>query len=580
MDNILEKINEPKDLKKLNINELEKLSDEIRQTIIKRVKVTGGHMASNLGMVEATVALHYVFNSPVDKFIFDVSHQCYTHKILTGRKEAFTNPDKYYSVSGFTTPSESEHDLFKIGHSSTSISLGAGMAKMRDLKNGKESIIAIIGDGAMSGGEAFEGLNTASELKSNFIILFNDNEMSIAPNSGGMYQNFALLRETKGKAENNFFKIFGFDYYYVDNGNDVKELIDVLSKVKDTTKPTVVHIHTTKGKGLKEAEEDKEKWHSIHSSSFDEEKTPNILGYSRLTAKYLLEKIKKDKSVVVISPGTPSNYGLTPEFREKAGKQFIDVGIAEQHAVSFASGVAKAQGKPVLIGNSSFLQRAYDQLQQDLALNNNPATIIIFKGGVAGGDATHSGAYDISIINNIPNIVCLAPTTKEEYIQMLDWSIEQNEHPVVIRVPNKFVSRKDTSKFDETVINKAQVKQEGNKVAIIGLGSFYYLGEQVASILKDKYNITPTIINPRNYSSLDVNTLNRLKENHNTVVTLEDGIVNGGYGEKITRFYSSSNMKVLNFGGEKEFNDLLPLNEIHRKCHLEPNQIVDDIMKL
>lgn len=587
MLDILNKINSPKDLKKLSISEMENLSEEIRKILIKKVNATGGHMGPNLGMVEATIALHYVFNSPVDKIVYDVSHQSYTHKILTGRKDAFIYPEKYHTVSGYTNPEESEHDFFTVGHTSTAVSLATGLAKGRDLKGDKENIIAVVGDGSLSGGEAFEGLNNASVLNSNIIIVVNDNDMSIAENHGGLYKNLALLRETKGKAENNFFKTFGFDYLFVENGNNIESLINVFNKVKNTDKPTVVHIFTEKGKGLLVAEKDKETWHWTLPNNLDENnnlvihESSNMETYTELTAKYLTKKYEEDSRIVVISPGTPGATGLTPEFRKKAGSHYVDVGIAEGHAVAFASGIAKNGAKPIIEMYSSFIQRTYDQLSQDLALNNNPATILVFGGGIEGlNDATHLGYFDISMIGNIPNIVYLAPTCKEEYLSMLEWSINQDKKSVVIRVPNgTVISSNISDEKDFSLLNKYRITEEGEKVAIIGLGNFYWLGKNVKEILKEKYGINATLINPRYITGTDNEILENLKEKHDLVITLEDGIVSGGFGEKISRFYGNSKMKVLNFGAEKNFDDRISIEEINKKYHLTPELIVTDIMK-
>lgn len=578
--NLLQKINSPADVKKLNMNELNILSDEIRDTLIKRVEVTGGHMGSNLGFVEATIAMHYVFDSPKDKFVFDVSHQSYTHKILTGRKEGYTNPEKYYSLSGYTTPSESEHDLFKIGHTATSISLAVGLAKGRDLKGGTENIIAVIGDGSMSGGEAFEGLNNAAMLNSNLIVLFNDNEMSIAENQGGMYDNFRLLRETNGTAENNFFKSFGMDYYYVEEGNNVEKLIAVLEEVKDTKHPTVIHIHTLKGKGLDWAMQNKEAGHWTMPAGFHPATAMEIERYEDLTADFLLKKMKEDPTVVVVSAATPGATGLTQEFRAKAGKQFVDVGIAEEHAVAFISGVAKNGGKPVFEVLSSFLQRTYDQLNQDLAMNNTPATILVFSAGIGGGDCTHNGMYDISMTGSIPNLVCLAPTTKEQYLAMLDWSIGQEEHPVIIRVPGNVIAAGKEEHFDETMLYHMQIRKSGSEVAILGLGNAYPLAEAVAMLLEQEHGISATLIDPVNYSQMDETVLSELKKNHSLVVTVENGVLDGGFGQKIASFYGTDGgMKVLSFGAKKDFNDLVSPEVIAEKNHMTKKQIVEDIMR-
>lgn len=582
MESILNEVNSPVDLKKVSLNKLNILAEEIRNVLIKKVNATGGHMGPNLGMVEATIAMHYVFNSPIDKIVFDVSHQSYTHKILTGRKEAFMNPEKYYTISGYTNPEESEHDYFTVGHTSTSVSLATGLAKGRDLKGDNENIIAVIGDGSLSGGEAYEGLNNAAVLNSNIIIIVNDNGMSIADNHGGLYGNLTLLRETKGKSELNFFKAIGFDYYFVEDGNNIESLIETFRKVKDVDHPVVIHMNTTKGKGLKVAEENKEHWHWILPGEVDATCNSNMSGenYATITADYITEKYKEDRTVIAISPATPGVTGFTPEFRENAGIHYTDVGIAEEHAVAFSSGIAANGGKPIIGIMSSFIQRTYDQLSHDLCLNNNSATILVFGGEISGADATHLGTFDIPLISNIPNMVYLAPTSKEEYLAMLDWSVEQNDHPVAIRIPSgKLISTgiKDTS--DYSILNKYKVEEEGNKVAIIALGSFFELGRNVKKALKEKMGIDATLINPRFITGIDKELLESLKDNHELVITLEDGMLDGGFGEKITRFYGASDMKVLNFGSNKEFTDRRSLDELYERYHLKEDLILDDIAK-
>ena len=582
MKSILNGVNSPADLKELSANELSILSDEIRNVLIKKVNATGGHMGPNLGIVEATVAMHSVFNSPIDKMVFDVSHQSYTHKILTGRKDAFMDPEKYHTVTGYTNPEESEHDYFTVGHTSTSVSLATGLAKARDLKGDNENIIAIIGDGSLSGGEAYEGLNNAAVLNSNIIILFNDNEMSIADNHGGLYKNLALLRETKGTAECNFFKAMGFDYYFIEDGNNIEELVETFNKVKGIDHPVVVHMHTQKGKGLEIAEKNKEHWHWIMPGEVDgtDVKMPDVENYGTITADYITKKYEEDKRVIAISPATPGVTGFTEDFRKKAGIHYTDVGIAEEHAVAFASGIAANDGKPILGVMSSFIQRTYDQLSQDLCLNENPATILVFSGGISGGDATHLGTFDIPLISNIPNMVYLAPTTKEEYLAMLNWSVEQNVYPVSIRVPSgNIVSTGIEDTTDYFDLNKFKVEEEGNKVAIIALGSFFTLGKKVKEALKEKLGINATLINPRYITGIDEELLKSLEDNHELVITLEDGILDGGFGEKITRFYGPSNMKVLNFGGKKEFTDRIPLDALYERYHLKEDLIVADVNK-
>ena len=579
---VLDKINTPEDLRGLSAEEMNLLSAEIRDLILKKVNTTGGHLGPNLGMVEATIALHRVFNSPVDKFVFDVSHQCYPHKILTGRKEGFTNPAKYHTYTGYTAPEESAHDLFKVGHTSTSVSLACGLAKARDLIGGKENVVAIIGDGSLTGGEALEGLNNAAVLGSNIIIVVNDNDMSIAENHGGLYSNLKLLRDTKGQAENNFFKSLGFDYYYIDNGHDFNELISVFDRVKDADHPVLVHMHTIKGKGLHEAEVDKEHYHWIVPGELDKkpvaENAIRKESYESITADYILDRASKDSSIIAISPATPGVSGFTPEFRKKLGKNYVDVGIAEEHAVAFASGLAKGGAKPMLAVMSSFIQRTYDQLSQDLALNNTPATLLIFWGGITGMDATHLSKYDIPLICNIPNIVYLAPVNKEEYISMMDWANSQSEHSVVIRVPfTQVISTGEKDTTDYSKINKYQVVESGSEVAILGLGNFFHLGVKVKDALKANLGISATLINPHFISGVDEELMESLKANHKLVITLEDGALEGGFGEKIASYFGNSDMKVLNFGARKEFTDRVPLEELYQRYHLTPELIIDDI---
>lgn len=579
---VLDKINIPQDVKKLTLEEMNTLAGEIREGILTRVNAIGGHLGPDLGIVETTIAMHYVFNSPVDKFVFDVSHQVYPHKMLTGRKEGFTHPLEHSEISGYFNPEESEHDPFIIGHTSTSISLATGLAKARDLKGEKYNIIALIGDGSLSGGEAFEGFNNASVLDSNFIAIINDNEMSIAETQGGLYKNLAELRNTKGQAENNFFKIFGFEYYYVEEGNDIKAMINILQKVKDIQKPTVIHIHTLKGKGYEPAVEDKEAYHwQLPGFMNKNENSALIETYDTITTDYILKKHEKDNTVIAISPSTPGAYGFTKDFRNKLDKNYTDVGIAEEHAVAYASGLAKNGAKPILAVLSSFIQRTYDQLSQDLALNNSPATILVCWGAISGADATHLGIFDIPMISNIPNIVYLAPTCKEEYLKMLDWSVEQTQYPVAIRVPyGNVISTGIEDTTDYSTLNKFKVEEQGEKIALIGLGNFLQLAKEVKQELKKQLNINATVINPRFITGLDNELLENLKQNHSLVITLEDGVINGGFGEKISRYYGSSNMKVLNYGAEKEFTDRIPIDKLYEKYHLTKELIVNDIKNI
>lgn len=582
MEKILDKIESPKDLKPLSISEMKELAEEIRSALLKKLSIHGGHFGPNFGMVEAIIAMHYVFESPKDKLVFDVSHQSYPHKILTGRKDAFLYEDHYDDVTGYTNPEESEHDWFNVGHTSTSISLASGLAKARDLKGENYNVIAIIGDGSLSGGEALEGLDFAGEQKSNFIIVVNDNDMSIAENHGGLYKNLKELRASNGTCECNLFKAMGLDYVYVNDGNNLESLIDTFKKVKDIDHPIVVHINTEKGKGYKFAEDNKENWHWTMPFDIETGKpTVSFDGedYGDLTAKFLLNKMKKDEKVVAIVAAVPTNIGFTKERRLEAGKQFVDVGIAEEHGIAMASGIARNGGKPVFATHSSFMQRTYDQLSQDLCINNNPATILVNTASVYGmNDVTHLGLYDIPMISNIPNMVYLAPTSKEEYFAMLDWSIEQTEHPVAIRIPcNGVISDGRAPDIDYSDINKFKVEQKGEKIAILALGDFYQLGEELAKEIKEKLNIIPTLINPRYITGLDEELLNELKQNHSQVITLEDGILEGGFGEKIASFYGNTDMKVKNYGIKKAFYDKYDVKELLKANKLTPQQILAEI---
>lgn len=577
----IEKINGPEDVKKLNIEEMTALAEEMRHALLKRASIHGGHFGPNFGMVEAIIALHYVFESPKDKMVFDVSHQTYPHKMLTGRKDAYLYEEHYDDVTGYSCPQESEHDHFTIGHTSTSVSLACGLAKARDLRGESANVIAIIGDGSLSGGEALEGMDFAAELDSNMIIVVNDNDMSIAENHGGLYSNLKLLRETNGQAECNLFKAMGLDYVYVDHGNDLRELIGAFKQVKDSKKPVVVHINTLKGKGYKPAEEHKEEWHWHLPFDIETGKShfPEVEDYSSVTCEYLIEKMKKDPTVVTITSGTPTILGFTQEKRKQAGRQFVDVGIAEETAVALASGIAKGGGKPVYGVYSSFIQRTYDQISQDLCIDGNPATIVVYTGSVFGmTDVTHLGLQDIPMLSNIPGLVYLAPATKEEYLSMLDWSVEQKEMPVAIKLPGgDMISDGREVTKDWSQLNTYEVTEKGSKIALIGLGTFYFLALQTAEMLEKK-GIHVTVINPYYITGLDKGLLEKLKADHDTVVTLEDGILNGGFGEKIARFYGSSDMKVYNYGLKKEFLDRYDVNEVLKENHLTAEQIVNDVL--
>ena len=561
------------------------LCGEIRTALIEKLSRHGGHCGPNFGFVEATVALHYVFDSPKDKMVFDVSHQTYPHKMLTGRAEAFLDPAHYDDVSGYSNPHESEHDHFTIGHTSTSVSLACGLAKARDLRGESGNVIAVIGDGSLSGGEALEALDYAAELDGNLIIIVNDNDMSIAENHGGIYGNLCLLRETGGKAECNLFRAMGLDYRFVADGNDLSAMIEALRAVKDAKKPVVLHIVTEKGKGFAPAEQHKEEWHWC--MPFDRETGKPLMStegesWESITTDFMLERMKRDPAVCMITSGTPTVLGFTEDKRRLAGRQFIDVGIAEENAVALASGIAAAGGKPVYGVYSTFIQRTYDQLSQDLCINNSPATIIVAWGSVYGmNDVTHLGLYDIPMMSGIPNLVYLAPTSREEYLAMLDWSIDQTDHPVAIRMPGgPLISTGEAVKPDFSRLNEYQVAHRGAKVALLGLGSFFSLAQQAAALLKTQTGIDATVINPRFITGLDEKLLRELTADHDVVVTLEDGQLDGGFGEKIARFYGANAVKVLNFGLKKEFLDRYDLEQVLRDNHLTPELIVSDIKNL
>ena len=577
---LLEKIQSPKDVKVLSMPQLHEQAQEIRDGILNRDSNIGGHVGPNLGIVETTIAMHYVFNCPEDKFVFDVSHQSYPHKMLTGRAFGYYDNNRFQEISGYSSPAESpEYDQFELGHTSTSISLASGLQKARDIKGTKENIVVLIGDGSLSGGEALEGLDEVGELGTGIIIIVNDNEMSIAENHGGLYKNLALLRETNGKAECNLFRAMGLDYKYVADGNDVETLIKTFQEVKDIDHPIVVHIHTEKGKGYAPAEQNKEPWH--WSMPFDiETGKPKVEGggedYGNMTAEYLLEEMKKDKHLVAVTSGTPTVAGFFKNRREEAGAQHVDVGIAEEQAVAMISGMAKGGIRPIYNVYSTFIQRTYDQIAQDLCINGNPAVINVFCASLYGmNDITHIGFYDIPMLSNIPNLVYLAPTCWEEYKAMMAWGIQQTAHPVAIRVPGGAVTHSD-EQFDEdySELNRFKMTHKGSKVAIVALGAFYGLGKQVAALLKEQKGIDATLINPRYITGLDEEMLESLKADHEKVITLEDGALEGGFGEKIARFYGDSDMRTLCFGIKKGLYDRYDYQQLAKDNELTPEQIV------
>lgn len=579
---ILEKITDAKDLKQLNRSELHTLVDEARTALLNKISQHGGHNGPNLGVVEMTVALHRVFNSPVDKLVFDISHQTYIHKMLTGRAQAFLDPAHFDDVSGYTNPKESEHDLFTVGHTSTSLALANGIAVARDLKQENYNVVALIGDGSLSGGLAFEGLNNIAEQNSNIIVIVNDNDQSIADNFGGLYRNLKALRESNGQAKDNFFQSLGFEYHYLDEGNDLDALIDLFESVKDVDHPVLLHVHTVKGKGFKFAEENREKFHaggpfSLETGEYVKRGT-GVKTYSNLTTEFLWEKMQKDKTVVAVNAGTPMML-FNPEQRKQLGKQFIDVGIAEQQAATMTAGLAKNGAKPVWVVNSTFMQRSYDQVSHDLALNDLPGTILVYNASVNGmNDESHLGIFDIPFLSHIPNLVYLAPTNQEEYLAMLDWSLEQTIHPVAIRVPVgplRSTGKADTTDYNQLYQN--EVVQAGSKVAVMGVGNFFGLAEEVIAALA-KENIQATLINPKFISGVDETLLTELTNNHQVVVTLEDGITDGGYGQTVASFLGNTDVKVQNYGLDKAFHDRYVASELLAENGITVENIVKNIL--
>ena len=579
---ILEKITDAKDLKQLNRAQLHTLVDEARTALLNKISQHGGHNGPNLGVVEMTVALHRVFNSPVDKLVFDISHQTYIHKMLTGRAQAFLDSAHFEDVSGYTNPKESEHDLFTVGHTSTSLALANGIAIARDLKQENYNVVALIGDGSLSGGLAFEGLNNIAEQNSNIIVIVNDNDQSIADNFGGLYRNLKALRESNGQAKDNFFQSLGFEYHYLDEGNDLDALIDLFESVKDVDHPVLLHVHTMKGKGLKFAEENREKFHaggpfSLETGEYVKRGT-GAKTYSNLTTEFLWDKMQKDKTVVAVNAGTPMML-FNPEQRKQLGKQFIDVGIAEQQAATMTAGLAKNGAKPVWVVNSTFMQRSYDQVSHDLALNDLPGTILVYNASVNGmNDESHIGIFDIPFLSHIPNLVYLAPTNQEEYLAMLDWSLEQTHHPVAIRVPVgplRSTGKADTTDYNQLYQN--EVVQAGNKVAVMGVGNFFGLAEEVIAALA-KENIQATLINPKFISGVDEKLLTELTNNHQVVVTLEDGITDGGYGQTIASFLGNTDVKVQNYGLDKAFHDRYVASELLAENGITVENIVKNIL--
>ena len=628
---ILSSIHTPADVHALSAQQLRDLCFEIRTTLLDYGRKHGGHIGSNLGVVELTVALHRVFNSPHDRFIFDVSHQSYVHKMLTGRAEAYLDESRFGEVTGFTNPLESAHDSFVLGHTGTSISLACGLAKTRDMQRAATgesaigNVVSIIGDGSLSSAIAFEGLNNAAEQGGNLIIIVNDNEMSIAEDFGGMYGQLAKLRASNGTAELNLFKAFGLDYRYVEQGNDVDTLVEVLNEVKGIDHPIVVHVHTTKGLGFDDDTESgngsdgcnqtNPQPHAGQCEANHWQDPESSLGkpldarkyYGEMAMASLERRFSSEPGLVVISPATPGSNGITRDFRERASAHYVDTGITEEHAAAFAAGIAKAGGRPVLATSATFFQRTFDQLQQELALNHVPATLLIFGAGISGADNTHSGTFDMTMFANVPDVTCLAPASGEQMLDMLAWATGPSEHGVVaIRMPGEQIlalERAADMAFDplqraeehdpavniagECPFTRYQIVQPGRDVAILGLGNTMPLAAEVMSALAEDDGthaaITATLVDALQYSAMDAELLTMLADGHRLVVTLEDGQLEGGWGEKVTAFYANSSnakashVRVLNFGASKEFTDRVPLDELNERYGLTAETIVSRI---
>lgn len=568
-------IKSPKDIKGLDSAQLRELCDKLHKALLDKLAAHGGHVGPNLGVVEATVALHYVFNAPEDEIVFDVSHQCYVHKMLTGRIQAFTDPAHYNDVTGYTCPRESRYDLFEVGHTSTSISLATGLAKARDLAGGKQNVIAFIGDASLGGGEALEGLDNGPELHSNLIVVLNDNQHSIAENHGALYDHLTALRESNGTAENNIFKALGYDYIYVREGNDIDSLIRAFEYAKDKNHAVLVHINTMKGNGFAPAEAHKEQFH--YSAPFNESdgellNVSTAPTYGDIFAEHMLERMADDVKVATLTAGTPGVIGFYPDRRAKAGRQFIDVGICEQDAVAMSAGLAKGGAKPVFGVVSTFIQRAYDQLSQDVAINSLPVAFVDFLGGVYGiNDMTHLGFFDVAMISNIPGIEFIAAANRQEYIAMIDYAIDCTDHPVFVRTPGGRAV--ESTKEVNTDFRRYDVVEQGSEVAIIGEGAMLQTALKAAEILKEK-GVHPTVINPRILSAVDAETLDGLKD-YRLIITIDDGIVDGAFGQKVAAYMATSPVKVVCLGLKKEFLDRYDVRQTLLDNSMTPEQIAE-----
>lgn len=578
----LNKIESPACIKGMDMEQLRSLASEIRRALLQKLSAKGGHVGPNLGFVEATIALHYVFESPKDKIVFDVSHQSYTHKILTGRAYGFTDPARYNDITGYTSPAESAHDWFTVGHTSTSVSLATGLAVARNMQGQDGNVIAVIGDGSLSGGEAFEGLDTGGTLRSNFIVVVNDNDMSIAENHGSLYDNLRQLRDTNGEAPDNFFRAMGYKYVYVADGNNLEALIAAFQSVKDSTEPVVVHLHTHKGMGYAPAEQDKEEWHwnvPFDLATGQVPENPNApQSYADLTYQILSTMMKDDPRVVVLNAGTPGTVGFYADRREAVGGRFIDVGIAEEQAAAMASGLAKGGMRPYWGVASTFVQRAYDQISQDIAINGNPVVIGLFGGGLYGmTDVTHLCWFDIAMISNIPGLMMLAPSCGKEYSAMLTWAMRQTQMPVVLRNPGFVVQDLDIPVEADYSTPRMQTVHQGSGIAIVAVGDMLGVALKALPLLA-QYDLNPTVINARCVSHLDTETLNALRANHQMVVTIENGVIDGGFGQKVASYYGMVDMQVLNLGLPHRFMDRYNAAKLAADCGLTPESLTKRIL--
>lgn len=571
----------PSDLRDCSIAELEVIAQHIRNLIIHRTSHIGGHIGSSLGATDIIVALHHVFGLDDAQFIFDISHQSYAHKILTGRHEGFKNADKFHTVSGYSNPDESTHDAFHLGHASTSLSLACGLMIGRDLQHGTHPIIAMIGDGALSGGEAYEALNHLGTMSSQCLIIINDNDQSIAENHGGLYNHLQQLRETNGESPNNIFKALGFSYRYVDDGNSLASLIHAVKNCKDETTPTVLHIHTTKGYGYDKAISNPEGFHNPSGFDIDtgETKKRYTNSYESIVAKQLIETLEQNKAACIVTAATPGGFCLTKDIREKLGAQYIDVGIAEEHATTLLAGIAHNGGTPILPIYSTFLQRAYDQIINDLCINNSNALILVYRASIYGNkDMTHLGFNDITMLGNMPNLMYLAPTTVEELESSIRYGLEHHNHPIAIRIPvGTPINDTAQSNTIDKPVTSYDITQSGNTIAIIGVGNFYHKAVELSHAIREATHMSPTIVKPLCISSLDTHTLNELTKDHHIVITLEDGELEGGYGQKIASYYGKTSMKVLNYGISKQFYDRYKPEDVLQQNHLDFEHILDDL---